>query len=206
MTVDTKKLRELAKAATPGPWRWGDSEREREPREHPMNLYSDGARYGIPVIWLDPSTGWVTLGANTDFIEAADPTTVLALLNAREDAVKALDLKIHEAFELREELAAALDEIERLREDGRDLVRILERISIALNDAGWPSSPLGVEGRATEAIFVNSKVVGDLRQQLAAMTAARDEACDLVQDLIDDPSTSWQRARERNPELRKVGT
>lgn len=50
---------------------------------------------------------------------------------------------------------AVLAMVARIREletDGKDLVRMLERISLALNEIGWPSSPLGVEDRVLSAI------------------------------------------------------
>lgn len=90
--VDTKKLRALAERATPGPWRWGESDKERRGvPERMMNLYSDAPRPDgdvriIPIIWLEPSSGWNTLHDNTEWIAAANPQAVLALLDRLADA------------------------------------------------------------------------------------------------------------------------
>lgn len=42
--------------------------------------------------------------------------------------------------------------IAQLQEDGREAIDMLSDISRALNDIGWPSSPMGVRTRACEAI------------------------------------------------------
>lgn len=74
MTIDTKKLRELANAATPGPW-----------------FVNEDANYGN--IWVDSSVtkegvalcdggDWIgPCAANAAFIAAANPQTVLELLD-----------------------------------------------------------------------------------------------------------------------------
>lgn len=81
MSVDSKRLRELAESATPGQWRWGEFSKERGGvQEHPMNLYAGEDRI-TPIIWLEPSSGWVTQWANSEWIAAANPQTILALLD-----------------------------------------------------------------------------------------------------------------------------
>ena len=67
--TELKQDRAIIDAATPGPWRWGDSER----RENRMNLYGAHSRIGegFPILWLDKDSWAVTALHNTAFIEAA---------------------------------------------------------------------------------------------------------------------------------------
>jgi hypothetical protein len=55
-------------------------------------------------------------------------------------------------------------ERDRLRADGRELLLMLHDISHALNEIGWPSSPMGVRTRACEAI----DILGNLNKALRA--------------------------------------
>lgn len=136
MTIDTKRLRELAEAATPGPW-----------KEQHWKGAPDGCVYS--------SNEWVSNASveNASFIAAANPQTVIALL----------------------------DEIDAFRSIGADPA------------AAWL----------------------ECSKQLAAMTAARDEACDIAEaatfvidnGLCNRCSDSIQNVGvERLDALRKVGT
>lgn len=61
-------------------------------------------------------------------------------------------------------------EVERLRTDGRELVKMLERISLALDEVGYPSSPLGVCDRAVSAIKQSFAKVDSLYDSIEAGT------------------------------------
>lgn len=62
-------LERLAREATPGPWEW----------RH-LLLYAPKANLPRAVTAMDPGAAWSTAAADSEFIAALDPTTVLALL------------------------------------------------------------------------------------------------------------------------------
>lgn len=66
--LDPPALEALARAATPGPWKWAWDEND------PLSLRSE--THGV----LRMANGGA-LGADTDFIAAFSPSTALALLN-----------------------------------------------------------------------------------------------------------------------------
>lgn len=140
MTVDTKKLRELAEAATPGPWIVSD--KDVFSAITVGSSKTDVCTFDIYEHRPDECA------EDAAFVAAANPQTVIALL----------------------------DEIERLRIVARENV----------TDEQYDS------------------YVGRLEQQLAAMIAARDEACDLAMSF--DVHGSQPCERERLIALRKVGS
>lgn len=75
--IDTKHLRTLAEAATPGPWMRLFGERTVYDR------MEDGCR-GIPIVRSDCSPPTQKEAANIDYIAACSPDVVLALLDALE--------------------------------------------------------------------------------------------------------------------------
>ena len=75
--IDTKHLRTLAEAATPGPWMRLFSERTVYDR------MEDGYR-GIAIVRSDYSPPTQKEAANIDYIAACSPDVVLALLDALE--------------------------------------------------------------------------------------------------------------------------
>ena len=77
MTIDTKNLRVLAEAATPGPWMRLFGERTVYDR------MEDGCR-GIAIVRSDYSPPTQKEAANIDYIAACSPDVVLALLDALE--------------------------------------------------------------------------------------------------------------------------
>ena len=77
MTIDTKHLRVLAEAATPGPWMRLFGERTVYDR------MEDGCR-GIPIVRSDCSPPTQKEAANIDYIAACSPDVLLALLDALE--------------------------------------------------------------------------------------------------------------------------
>ena len=77
MTIDTKHLRTLAEAATPGPWMRLFGERTVYDR------MEDGGR-GIAIVRSDYSPPTQKEAANIDYIAACSPDVVLALLDALE--------------------------------------------------------------------------------------------------------------------------
>lgn len=77
MTIDTKNLRVLAEAATPGPWMRLFGERTVYDR------MEDGCR-GIAIVRSDYSPPTQKEAANIDYIAACSPDVLLALLDALE--------------------------------------------------------------------------------------------------------------------------
>lgn len=75
--IDTKHLRVLAEAATPGPWMRLFGERTVYDR------MEDGCR-GIAIVRSDYSPPTQKEAANIDYIAACSPDVVLALLDALE--------------------------------------------------------------------------------------------------------------------------
>lgn len=75
--IDTKHLRTLAEAATPGPWMRLFGERTVYDR------MEDGCR-GIAIVRSDYSPPTQKEAANIDYIAACSPDVVLALLDALE--------------------------------------------------------------------------------------------------------------------------
>ena len=75
--IDTKNLRTLAEAATPGPWMRLFGERTVYDR------MEDGCR-GIAIVRSDCSPPTQKEAANIDYIAACSPDVVLALLDALE--------------------------------------------------------------------------------------------------------------------------
>jgi len=92
MTINTKHLRTLAEAATPGPWMRLFGERTVYDR------MEDGCR-GIPIVRSDCSPPTQKEAANIDYIAACSPDVVLALLDALERKDRLLD-SLRKAFEL----------------------------------------------------------------------------------------------------------
>lgn len=83
----TDTLRKLAEAATPGPWRkdLGDG--------NEMRFVSVDDANGVPIVMMDDfleENGWTLDQSSIDFIAAANPTAVIALL----DEIDALRAKV----------------------------------------------------------------------------------------------------------------
>lgn len=120
MTVDRKRLRELAMAATPGPWHAMEP-LGRSHSDHGYRRIVDVVRERVTVyaeaakMWRDAS-GY-TWGDDAAFIAAADPQTILAML--------------HERDALAERADAAEAEVEALKHD------IERHIAIASSEADY---------------------------------------------------------------------
>lgn len=97
MTLDLNRLRSLALKATPGPWHWG------ERGEQAFKLYGPKPDYKI-VAYSEP---FAIAESNRQFIAAASPTTVLALLDRIEALTKARD----EACDIADEYSNAEDSL-----------------------------------------------------------------------------------------------
>ncbi len=111
MTIDTTKLRELAQKATPGPWRIMIDVLHF----HSATTIYGGAEFPPPaipaqmVVEIGGNAECADLEANTRYIAAANPETVLALLDE-------LDRRQQEITMLRQEYAADTAEIAKLNE------------------------------------------------------------------------------------------
>lgn len=84
MTIDTTKLRELAQNATPGPWEWCGWDNDSFEIVS-GGFDSEGRVIGSTVVQPDASDeegyGGVKRREDADYISAANPATVLALLD-----------------------------------------------------------------------------------------------------------------------------
>lgn len=159
------KLRALAEAAT--------SDKTTVEYELPDGSWTtdyDLAKGAHPPLTRFGYRTWTTLGR---FQEAANPTTVLALLDELDRLRTDRDSYANSDFE--RQLAEARAEIERLNTLGRcdDLLR-----------------------------QCNNDQFRKLEVQLAAMTAARDDACDIADWYVRGVSHSKE---SRISELRSVG-
>jgi hypothetical protein len=217
MIIDTKRLRELAELATPGPWTHDvdcfgpDDEIDAVVSNANVDLlFTSGTdialHRGSGAAWTDEDDAkrdrqWAQARASqayadAAFIAAASPTAVLALL----------------------------DEIERLRAECRDgYQRRLDAADAAIiqvvvdvlsgGRAGSDDVPLDISAewaRVVRAIRMQvvlrhraEKQLAERDSQLAAMTAARDEACEIAKRLAGLECDSG--AEDRIAELWKVG-
>ena len=197
--TDVKKLRELAEAATRGPWR------HRPDR----NILVDDVHTVV-----DGKGMWVaSFGATPEdaaFCAAANPTAVLALLNALDAANRELERWRHGAtvegdFVCPDSLAltAANAEIERLQtmhaardaatkgwaEAQAELVAENERLRLQLDVAH------------TAATLDGDTI---LHQRLSAVLAAKDEACVEVERLRRDRDSYDVRLRQTQADYGEV--
>jgi hypothetical protein len=110
MTTDTKKLRDLAQAATRGPWRNG-----ADPSHFDAPEVTDGKTFAY----------WVTKDADAAFIAAANPQTVIALLDHIEDLTKAVEAAAVKGVAAGKLIAQqeASAEIEKLRKNDDEVSR-----------------------------------------------------------------------------------
>jgi DNA repair exonuclease SbcCD ATPase subunit len=247
MTVDTKKLRKLAEAATQ------DADAEW--------AYIDGPLMGDIAVDTKPSRPSATFrllrvgpGTVGPFIAAANPQAVIALLDEierlRDDeatmklsrmvglgdpvrpdihnaTLRQLEREKTRAIHLEQQLAAANAEIERLREEtlrlgthsnlhevrekqATEMCTWLTSENQRLRDALKLAEHLDGEmddllEQSEEDVVENAQ----LQTQLAAMTKARDEACEIATWLAGHPSMdclALGTKKARIATLRKVGT
>ncbi len=172
--TDTVKLRQLASAATPGPWE-SEAAATRVGALHRVTYAAaaDGMNAGARFVVANAEGTEGNDRNNAAFIAAANPATFLAML----------------------------DEIDRLRAKVSDMrserLRVEDQLAKVTRDRDSYANS-GFERQLTEA-----------RDQLAAMTGARDEACDGWERWIDEsdyPHGEYATEhRTRIDELRKVG-
>lgn len=162
MIVDTKKLRELAESATPGPWSTNAPSATKVVDVGVVQGEEDYEDYAFargPATYRkvgDAYNGPWRKQADQDaaFIAAANPQTVIALLDLVDKTV--------------------------------EIASLVELISSERNMV------------AAELLLS--------QEQLAAMTAARDEACEIAYRAIEDNAAAMPTsASQRIDELRKVG-
>jgi hypothetical protein len=199
MTVDTKRLRELAEAATQ------DADAEW--------AYIDGPLMGDIAVDTKPSRPSATFrllrvgpGTVGPFIAAANPQAVIALLdqlaaaNAEIERLREETLRLgthSNLHEVREKQATEMctwltSENQRLR----DALKLAEHLDGEMDD---------LLEQSEEDVVENAQ----LQTQLAAMTKARDEACEIATWLAGHPSMdclALGTKKARIATLRKVGT
>jgi hypothetical protein len=199
MTTDTKRLRELAEAATQ------DADAEW--------AYIDGPLMGDIAVDTKPSRPSATFrllrvgpGTVGPFIAAANPQAVIALLdqlaaaNAEIERLREETLRLgthSNLHEVREKQATEMctwltSENQRLR----DALKLAEHLDGEMDD---------LLEQSEEDVVENAQ----LQTQLAAMTKARDEACEIATWLAGHPSMdclALGTKKARIATLRKVGT
>ena len=141
MTDQDKELRRLAEAATPGPWKIAPAGTKAYEREDP---------YPFDMIQVAPARFVRTEGrseneanSNAAFIAAANPATILSLLDRLEAAETAFtqsdktcrDLTEKVIPNLRRELEAAERTIALLRNERARRTRVMTALTIRLKEA-----------------------------------------------------------------------
>lgn len=204
--VDTKRLRELAEAATPGPW--GTEQGDLEEWPSTVAIAVTGGRQKI---YACPPGGTFPK-ADQEFIAAANPSTVLALLDEIERLRRDNASWANSDFE--RQLTAANAEIKQLREVNASLLGA--EVDGASTEIGHLhgriadlEAELAHEKKRVAAVLDDASIKRcDAQRQLAAVSTARDEACDIASSrlysggrLRDDEAPTLQRIAE----LRLVG-
>ncbi|MDY1143041.1 ead/Ea22-like family protein [Pseudomonas aeruginosa] len=110
--TDHAELRRLAKAATPGPWILYVPEDYQGPEELPG--YGVECAEGRAIVWgaLEPETG-CQFDRDAEFIAAANPNTILALLDEIDGLRSRLEIDErtpHDGIACRDETIKVLDE------------------------------------------------------------------------------------------------
>lgn len=176
MTTPHQKLRELALAATPGPWEC-DDHNGRAAIET-----ADGYAVAYPAAFANIKTelahGRLDSLATAHYIAAANPTVVLALL----------------------------DEIDQLREQGPLWLQFAIASLHESVDLTDPRCPVGsaLTRAGLERVPYQARMeVDDLCSQLAAVTKARDELAEIAEGALHPGK--GRIVRPRIAELAKVG-
>lgn len=93
--TQTAELKKLAEAATPGPWRWLNSNTLLADYGRRKALLTVSSHNKTPYLSECDSDGYLAnmnpQGPNASFIAAANPTAVLALIEKLERAIDALE-------------------------------------------------------------------------------------------------------------------
>lgn len=123
MTVDTKKLREFAEAATPGPWKASGWHHEKFDGNHEVKSLTGNE-------WVCETNVSRLYEENAAFIAAADPQTVIGLLDklaamtaARDEACDHWEEyaeDVHRRHEFEEWPASEMQQIAELRKVGAE--------------------------------------------------------------------------------------
>lgn len=118
--IDTNELRKLCTSATPGPWHTS------APSEHAVWYDIKDGRYLI----ADTSSGFTDDG-NAEYIAAANPATVLALLDEIDRSIGTIDIVSAALFAAEKELA----ELRTIEAAARNLAKVKGRHNseIAMN-------------------------------------------------------------------------
>lgn len=111
MTIDTTKLRELANKATPGPWTYFPYPKYRE---HHVSVPIDGSSMTLPLFQDGCQTSKPKEDA--EFIAAANPATVLALLDERDALIDTMRY-----------MRAELEKLRTIESAARNLVKVKGR-------------------------------------------------------------------------------
>lgn len=110
MTIDINKLRRLAQAATPGPWKVGQY--LGSPRQFVIHMDVGDKGRGSDVAFTSANFGNDETIANARLIAAANPTAISELLDRLEAAEKAINEAYQRGYETgQEEIEKERDEL-----------------------------------------------------------------------------------------------
>lgn len=137
MTIDKAKLKALAEAATPGPWERGDGNEVSVSHEGD-EAYWDWEEAGPARV----HGGGPQASADADFIAAANPATVLALL-AEIEALQGL-YRMHKETETRE-MRDLKAENEALRNDAERYRWLRKRVGVVQGFGNFTPYSHGVD-------------------------------------------------------------
>lgn len=147
MTIDTKRLREIAQAATPGPWRLDGIDVVQltdSGKGYPLDYYPDSAEIvnGQCSSCGDRNVAFSRL-EDAAFIAAANPQTVVALLDeierlhrSRAEAVTDIVTDDRAIARLRDALMSANDKIRELQHENEELTNERNRLQRELGKVG----------------------------------------------------------------------
>jgi hypothetical protein len=138
MSEDHSELQRLAEAATPGPWNVANNRYGGVIRGGPVQEFTNGSAQSQIVMccgaeWMEPGQ----LERNAEFIAAANPTAVLALLTeSRRNAVR-LEVSEDTRVVIRNCLKTAESEIEQLKAKNEALRKALSDVREAVQREYW---------------------------------------------------------------------
>lgn len=145
MTLDTKKLRDLANAATPGPWRWrfGCVEQLSDAgKGYPLDTYPDCDT--IQESQCHECGTAIGLGErNGEFVAAANPATVIALLDEIDEAKRLVATWQTHSINAADKRSEALGQVTRLKQQLSAITAARDELADMCDDYERTLSKLG---------------------------------------------------------------
>jgi len=151
--IDTKELRRLAQAASPGPW-WVNQDGLNHGFERGVAEINSKEWHALAGAWTINGAKHSEEGAaNAEFIAAANPATVIELLDRIEAAEKDVALKervidalgseLNAVANERDDLLARIREMERQEPFDADSDAFRIAFEAALKAGNWPATRQG---------------------------------------------------------------